>query len=216
MQRRDAYGLIGLNSRQKITAVLRMLSLGVCVNAMDDYCRTRESTAMECMKWFHVAVRAKFGDHHMRQPTRADFEKHLSINAQRGFPGMFVSLDCMYYQCKNCPVAWQCEFGDRDGNNSIILEAIADQSLHIWHMFFEISGSNNDVNVLDRSPLIHNMLTSEASDMTFEVNDEEYKRYHLLADDIYLLWSCFIQSIHMSGDEKRKHLHHDKNLAAKT
>jgi hypothetical protein len=135
VQRRDACGLIGLSSRQKITAALRMLSLGVCADSMDDYCRTSESTAMECMKRFCVAVRAEFGDHHMRQPTRADFEKQLSINAQRGFPGMFASLDCMHYLWKNCPVAWQGDFGDRDGKNSIILEAIADQSLHIWHIF---------------------------------------------------------------------------------
>ena len=162
-----------------------MLSLGVCADAMDDYCRTSESTAMECMKRFCVAVRAEFGGHHMRQPTRADFEQQLSINAQCGFPGMFASLDCMHYQWKNCPVAWQGDFGDRDSKSSIILKAIADQSLHIWHIFFGIPGSNNDVNVLDRSPLIHNMLTSEASDMTFEVNGQEYKRYYLLADGIY-------------------------------
>ena len=72
-------------------------------------------------------------------------------------------------------------------------------------MFFGIPGSNNDVNVLDRSPLIHNLLTSETSDMTFEVNGQEYKQYSLLADGIYPLWSCFVQSIHMSGDEKMKH-----------
>ena len=131
VQRMDACGLIGLSSRQKITAALRMLSLGVCADAMDDYCRTSESTAMECMKRFCVAVRAEFGDHHMRQPTRADFEKQLSINAQRGFPGMFASLDCMHYQWKNCPVAWQGDFGDRKGKRPIILEVVVDQSLHM-------------------------------------------------------------------------------------
>ena len=205
VQRRDACGLVGLSSRQKITAALRMLSLGVCADAQDDYCRTSESTAMECMKRFCVAVRAEFGDFHLRQPTRADFERQLAINAQRGFPGMFASLDCMHYEWKNCPVAWQGDFGDRDGKKSIILEAIADQSLHIWHIFFGLPGSNNDVNVLDRSPLIHNMLTSEAADNTFEVNGQEYNRYYLLADGIYPQWSCFVQSIHMPGDEKRKH-----------
>jgi hypothetical protein len=59
--------------------------------------------------------------------------------------------------------------------------------------------------VLDRSPLIHNMLTSEASDFTFEVNGKKYNRYYLLADGIYPQWSCFVQSIHEPGDEKRKH-----------
>ena len=49
------------------------------------------------------------------------------------------------------------------------------------------------------------MLVGESSDMTFEVNDQEYNRYHLLADDIYPPWSCFVQNIHQPDDEKRKH-----------
>ena len=49
VQKRDACGLVGLSSHQKMTAALWMLSLGVCVDTMDDYCRTSESTAMECI-----------------------------------------------------------------------------------------------------------------------------------------------------------------------
>ena len=84
MQKNDACGLIGLSSRQKITAALRMLALGVCADAMDDYCRTSESTAMECMKRFCVAMHAEFGEYHLRQPTRADFLRQLEINKARG------------------------------------------------------------------------------------------------------------------------------------
>ena len=73
MQKMDACGLIGLSSRQKITAALRMLALGVCADVIDDYCRTSESTAMECMKRFCIAVRAEFGKYHLRQPTWIDF-----------------------------------------------------------------------------------------------------------------------------------------------
>jgi hypothetical protein len=65
-----------------------------------------------------------------------DFEKQLAIDHDRGFPGMFASIDCMHYVWKNCLVAWQGEFGDKDGNMSIILEAIADRDLHIWHFFW--------------------------------------------------------------------------------
>ena len=205
LQKRDACGLVGLSARQKITVALRMLSLGVCADAMDDYCRTSETTATECMKRFCVAVRAEFGQHHLRQPTRADFLKQLDINSARGFPSMFASLDCVHYEWKNCPVAWQGNYGDREGRRSIILEAVADQSLHIWHVVFRLPGSNNDLNVLDRSPLIHDMLVGEASELTFEVNGQEYNMYYLLADGIYPPWSCFVQSIHEPDDEKRKH-----------
>jgi hypothetical protein len=46
-------------------------------------------------------------------------------------------------------------------------------------------GSNNDVNVLNRSPLIHDILIGATSNMTFEINDKEYNWYYLLADGIY-------------------------------
>jgi hypothetical protein len=170
VQKRDACGLWGLSSIQKCTAILCMLAYGVTADATDEYCWIGKSTSMESMKSFYKAIRAEFGDHHLRQPTREDFETQLSINAEPGFPRMFASLDCMYYEWKNCPVAWQGDYGDRNDDKSIILEAIADQSLHIWHVFFGLPGSNNDINVLDRSPSIHNMLTSEATDMRFVVN----------------------------------------------
>jgi hypothetical protein len=38
VQKMDAVGLLELSSRQKVTAALRMLALGVCADAHDDYC----------------------------------------------------------------------------------------------------------------------------------------------------------------------------------
>ena len=68
--------------------------------------------------------------------------------------------------------------------------------------FFGLPGSNNDFNVLDRSPLIHNMLTSEARDMSFQVSICDYDCYYLLADGIYPEWACFVQNIHVPQDKK--------------
>jgi hypothetical protein len=135
-QKRDVCGLWGLSSIQKYIAALCMLAYEVTTDATDEYCRIGESTAMESMKRFCKAIRVQFGDHHLRQSNREDFETQLSINAERGFFGMFASLDYMHCKWKNCPVAWQGDFGDKDGDKSIILEAIANQSLHIWHVFF--------------------------------------------------------------------------------
>jgi hypothetical protein len=118
---------------------------------------------------------------------------------------MFASLDCMHYEWKNCPIAWQGDFGDRDGKKSIILEAIADGGLHIWHAFFGLPRFNDDVYILDWSPLVHNMLTSKARDMYFIVNGCENDRYYLFTNDIYLEWACFVQSINLPLDDKQSH-----------
>jgi hypothetical protein len=98
---------------------------------------------------------------------------------------MYASLDCMHYEWKNCPIAWQGDFGDRSGKKSIILEAIASANLYIEHVSFGLSGSNNDLNVLGRSPLIHNMLTGKGRDLEFEINGCRYNWYYLLIDGIY-------------------------------
>ena len=36
---------------------------------------------------------------------------------------------------------------------TIILEVVASQDLWIWHAFFGLPGSLNDINVLERSPV---------------------------------------------------------------
>ena len=69
LQKKDVCGLVGLSSCQKIIAALWMLALGVCTDAMDNYCRTSESTTIECMKRFCGVVCEEFGKYHLRQPT---------------------------------------------------------------------------------------------------------------------------------------------------
>ena len=109
---------------------------------------------------------------------------------------MFASLDCMHWQWKICPVAWQGQFQDKDKKRSVILEAIADQSLWIWHSFFGLPGGNNDINVLDRSPIVRYMLSGDGRHLNFTVNGNVYPRYYLLMDGIYPPWACFVQTIH--------------------
>ncbi|GKA48827.1 ALP1-like protein isoform X1 [Tanacetum coccineum] len=41
---------------------------------------------------------------------------------------------------------------------TIVLEAVASQYLWIWHAFYGMAGANNDINVLDNSPLFDDLL----------------------------------------------------------
>jgi hypothetical protein len=205
LQKLDACGRLSLSPLQKCTAALRMLAYGSGADATDEYCRLGESTAQECMRRFCVAIRGCFESTYLREPSRDDLVLQMSINENRGFPGMFGSLDCMHWNWKNCPVAWQGQFQDKDKNRSIILEAVADQSLWIWHAFFGLPGGNNDINVLDRSPFLLKMLQGPGQDLTFEVNGHVYSRYYVLTDGIYPPWSCFVHPIHEPQGEMKQH-----------
>lgn len=164
VQRRDAAGVLGLSSIQKCTAALRMLVYGAAADATDEYCRLGESTAFEAMKRFVKCVRASFESTYLRQPRKEDIIKQMQINKERGFPGMFASIDCMHWRWKNCPAAWRGNFEDEEKNRSFILEAVVDKSLWIWHAFIQLPRDKHDVSLLDRSPLVANMLKGEADE----------------------------------------------------
>src|SRR5690242_20918643 len=94
IQKFDAVGIPGLSSIQKITAIIRCLCYGLATDAVDEYLRIAESTVSKCLKRFCEAVIDVYEKEYLRQPTEQDMKRWLDINAKRGFPGMFGSLDC--------------------------------------------------------------------------------------------------------------------------
>eukprot|EP00918_Siedleckia_nematoides_P027264 GHVU01058723.1.p1 GENE.GHVU01058723.1~~GHVU01058723.1.p1 ORF type:complete len:253 (+),score=24.00 GHVU01058723.1:687-1445(+) len=134
-----------------------------------------------------------------------DVQRHLALNKERGFPGMFGSLDCTHWNWKNCPIALQGQYQDRGGKRSMIMEAVATYDLWIWHAFIGMPGSNNDLNVMGRSPLLQTMFQGSMPSVHYTVNGRNYSCPYLLVDGIYPPWTIFQKSISDPEGEKRKH-----------
>jgi hypothetical protein len=65
------------------------------------------------------------------------------------------SLDCMHWPWDKCPYGWKGQYTHGDhGVPTIILEAVASHDRWIWHAFFGVARSNNDINVLNQSDLL--------------------------------------------------------------
>ncbi|XP_023732573.2 uncharacterized protein LOC111880387 [Lactuca sativa] len=84
-------------------------------------------------------------------------------------------------------------------------EAVASQDLWIWHAFFGVAGSNNDVNVLDQSPIFDDLLSGKAPDAAFTVNGNEYKFGYYLTDGIYPQYSTFVKAFRHPIDPRDKY-----------
>jgi hypothetical protein len=71
-------------------------------------------------------------------------------------------------------------------------------------MLFWVPGSNNDINVLNQSPLFTNVLYGQAPVVNFMVNGHKYNRGYYLADDIYPSWPVFTKGISLLQSEKHQ------------
>jgi transposon-encoded protein len=204
-QRPDACGKLGFTPIAKCTAAMRILAYGLAFDQVDEYLSIGETTAKDILKHFVEAIVNVYQEQYLRKPNPQDIARLKHAGAERGFPGMLGSVDCMHWQWKNCPAAWKGQYMGRSGKASIILEAVASYDLHIWHAFFGTPGSCNDINVLDRSHLFDDLLNGVAPACEFQVNGNDYDTGYYLTDGIYPEWSAFIPSIRLPRGPEEKH-----------
>ncbi|XP_071688745.1 uncharacterized protein [Rutidosis leptorrhynchoides] len=167
------------------------MAYGTTPDLFDEYIKIGEKMAALCLENFCQCVFHLFARQYLLKPTAEDIARLYNFYAQKhGLPGMLGSIDYMHWEWKNCPIAWQGQYtiGDQKGP-SIMLEAVASQDLWIWHAFFGMAGSNNDINVLYFSPLFNTIKDGTAPPSPFEVNSHRYERGYYLGDGIYPEWA---------------------------
>jgi hypothetical protein len=183
-----------LSTLQKATAAFRQLAYGMPSDAVDEYTRIGAETARVALHEFVDAVVEGFGEEYLRAPTVDDTKRLLEVNAASGFPGMLGSIDCNNWKWKNCPSGVEGMYkGGKD--KSVVLEAVASHDLWIWHCFFGCPGSMNDINVLQRSPLMDAIENGTMHFVEFELNGKIYNLPYWLADGIYPNYPVFAKSM---------------------
>jgi hypothetical protein len=181
------------------------LAHGSEADRLDESLKIAETTAMEAMKYFVEGVKAVFGERYLRRPTMEDVERLLKLGERRGFPGMFGSIDRTHWPWERCPTEWKSQFTRGDQKvPTIILEVVTSHDLWIWHAFFGVAGSNNDINVLNQSTLFIEELQRRAPRVQYMVNGNQYNTGYYLADGIYPEWAVFVKSISLPISDKDK------------
>ena len=87
------------------------------------------------------------------------------------------------------------QFNGRGKDATIILEAVADHETWIWHAYFGMPGSCNDINVLEWSPLFAKLANGEAPLVTFEADGRTYNYGYYLANGIYPRCCTFVKLV---------------------
>ncbi|KAJ0472765.1 putative harbinger transposase-derived protein [Helianthus annuus] len=77
--------------------------------------------------------------------------------------------------------------------------------LWIWHAFFGLPGSYNDINVLERSSVFTELAQGRAPPVNYTVNGHDYTMGYYLADGIYPKWQTFVKTIPSPRGNKNKY-----------
>jgi hypothetical protein len=112
-------------------------SYGDSVDREDENLEISKSTVNASVKNFTKLMKIEFRQQYLNHgcPTPVEIECSTTINAGRGFPGMFVSWDCKHFSWKNCPVSLAGQDKGKGANKTLILEAITDPDLYIGYYF---------------------------------------------------------------------------------
>ncbi|XP_004971782.1 uncharacterized protein LOC101758964 [Setaria italica] len=211
----DATGKAGLSSLQKCVAAMRILAYGVPADAVDEYVRIGESTAQKALHHFCRAVIDVFGEYYLQAPNAANVARLLQEGEDRGFLRMLGNIDCMHWEWRNYPTSWKGQFTGRGKHPSMILEVVASHDLWIWHAYFGMPGSNNDINVFHRSPVFSACLKGHSTPVSFAVNGRTYNMGYYLADGIYPKWAAFVKTIRYPMEQKTRHFATKQESACK-
>ena len=190
-QKADACGVLGICPKVKLLMGLKCIAYGVSPAAFQDYFQMGETTARSCVKYLCsiLSQSPELCDVYLRKMTRSDARRISALHQCRhGVPGHIGSIDCMHVGWRVCPLAWQGQYQGSKGKPTIVLEAVADYQLWIWHASFGFAGSMNDINIWDRSPLLKSWIDGSFAndvDFEFEIDGKVFHQLWLMADGIY-------------------------------
>mmetsp|Transcript_251 Transcript_251/g.370 ORF Transcript_251/g.370 Transcript_251/m.370 type:complete len:119 (+) Transcript_251:109-465(+) len=102
--------------------------------------------------------------------NRADARKLSDLHFfHHGVPGMVGSLDCMHVCWRLCPKAWHGAYQGAKKVPTIILEAVADYNLFLWHSITSVPSHSNCCSTVERYvyvafsyPMYHTAITRDS------------------------------------------------------
>eukprot|EP00170_Pyropia_yezoensis_P003756 contig_15772_g3767 len=204
----NATGRLQSHPPQKLVGAFRVLAYEEATDRADEYCRVSASTIELAVKRLLTFLVDEYGPIFLHPLNDAELAIMLQRNAARGMPGCIGSLDSSQWDWKNCPKGQAGLYQNRKGRRAVVLGTACDEDLYIWHLFVGCSGSMDDLNVMQQSPLFHAVTAGHWPARNELLSDSGKTRtlLYYMVDGMYPSYDFFISSYSNANTEKRETL----------
>jgi len=196
-QRINAMGKLQAHPLQKVVPAFRVIGYGEAVDRADEYVRLSRTVVAKSMELLMEFIVKRWGPTYLRRPNAEEFKTILQRNKERGMPGCIGSLDCCHWQWHQCPTGMAGMYQSRKGKRGIVIEAVCDEDLWVWHLYVGSPGGLNDLNVMHQSPLCLDVTAGRwpPRNMPYTINGRTTTLPCYLVDGIYPRFA-FLMSPH--------------------
>jgi len=193
-QRINATGRLQAHPLQKVVAAFRVIAYGEAADRADEYVRLSGTVIAQSTKLLMEFIVERWGSTYLRRPNQEELKTIMERNKERGMPGCMGSLDCCHWEWHQCPTGMAGAYQSRKGKRGIVIEAVCDEDLWVWHLFVGAPGSLNDINVMHQSPLYLDVTGGRwpPRNHPYTINGNTRHLPYYLVDGIYPRFSFLI------------------------
>jgi len=205
-QRINATGKLQAHPLQKVLAAFRVVAYGEAADRADEYVRLSRTVIATSTKLLMEFIVKRWGPTYLRRPNQDELSKIMERNKERSMPGCIGSLDCCHWEWHQCPTGMAGAYQSRKSRRGIVVEALCDEDLLVWHLTVGALGSLNDINVMHQSPLYLEVNGGRwpPRNKTYTINGRTRTLPYYLVDGIYPRFSFLISPHPMPSTEEQK------------
>jgi len=186
-QRINVTGRLQAHPLQQGVAAFRVIAYGEAADRSDENVRLSRSTMAQATKLLLEVIVRRWKTTYVRRPNQSELKKMMERTAESGFRGCMGSLDCTHWEWHQCRMGMAGAYQSRKGSRVVVVEAVCDKDLWIWHLLVGAPGYVNDIIVLNQSPLFLDVTAGRwpPRGVTFTVNGITRTLSYYLVDRIY-------------------------------
>ncbi|XP_033985671.1 protein ANTAGONIST OF LIKE HETEROCHROMATIN PROTEIN 1-like [Trematomus bernacchii] len=212
MEKQDTSFRVCIPFKKRVAIALWKLATGCDYRSIGHLFGVSKTTVCRCVQDFCAAAETLLVPELIRSPDREKFAEMAAYTENRwGLPQCVGAIDGSHIPIL-APQEYHCDYFNRKGWHSIILQGVVDGKGHFWNVFAGMPGSMHDARVLRLSTLWELASRGNYFPACTRNIGGVNAGYYILGDNAYPLQNWLIKPFADTGRLTEEHVTYNKKI----